>query len=330
MKQITPLILIAALLLAPLAALNAAEVNSSPAVQHIATGEYQVFYLVESKLWGIGAHRAGQLGVGNSQAFYQVPPVLIAFPEGVSFTDVAAGGYQSLAADRAGHVWTWGANDFGQKGEGTTLDKRESTAPGNNGIPGMILKGDDGTAFDHVISVKSGLQFNAALKNDGSVWVWGLSGKEAVDSTGIGGDGDKGRKVITRPRHVPFAATVRIVQIVASDNIMFARDAKGGVWSWGGGPDSVADRGSGSTDYCKPQQVANLPAVVDITTGSGFAYAVDADGALWGWGSCGTYLGLGDSKGGWMPIPKATKSAFPSSAAVAKWSRWRLAHTQRM
>ena len=310
--------LLATLPLLSLAALNAAENNSSPVVQHIATGEYQVFYLVENMLWGIGANRAGQLGVGNSQAFYQVPPVPITFPEGVSFTDVAAGGYQSLAADRAGHVWTWGANDFGQKGEGTTIDIRESIAPGNNGIPGMIRESDDGTVFDHVISVKSGLQFNTALKNDGSVWVWGLCGKEAVDSTGIGGDSDIGRKAITRPRHVPFDATVRIVQIVASDNIMFARDANGGVWSWGGGPDSVANRGSGESDYCKPHQVANLPVVVDITTGSGFAYAVDADGVLWGWGSCGTYLGLGDPKGGWMPIPKATKLSFPEFGSGRK------------
>jgi hypothetical protein len=69
---------------------------------------------------------------------------------------VACGGGHTLAIKGDGSLWAWGANQYGQLGDGTT--ERRLT-------PVKVM--------DHVVAVSAGLNFSLAVTNDGGLWVFG-------------------------------------------------------------------------------------------------------------------------------------------------------------
>lgn len=276
-------------------------------LQTIAPGEYHIFYLVDGKILTIGSNRADELGLGVEGAASRVIPQLVAVPAELRFVDVAAGGYHSLAADSAGRVWTWGSNFFGQRGDGTPAGAPGTSVPKDSPTPQMIRTDSTGKPFDGVVKVGSMLWFNMAVKKDGTVWVWGKN-----DASGILGNGDAKTVVVNRPTQVPFDPLAKIVEVSASRDMILARDAKGGVWSWGGGADAPKDnRGSGSPDFARPHQLPGMPPIQQITVGDGFSLALDNDGELWGWGARANYLGLGPPEGGDVRVATPKKLSFP-------------------
>lgn len=282
--------------------------KAASGLQKIAPGEYQCFYLVDGKIWGVGSNRAGQLGIGMNSSHAAVPPIKLKFPPDVRLVDVAAGGYHSLALDSSGHVWTWGGNAWGQKGDGSPIDRPGTSPPEANGLPAKLATDAAGKDFGDVVGVESGWCINLALKKDGTVWVWGRNDKEVC---GIVGNGDTTTAAFNRPTQVPFDPPVSIVQIATSGNLIMARDSQGGVWSWGGGEGSKATRGTNHDEFSRPHRVPDLPPAKTIAVGDQFSYALDADGNLWGWGAAATYLGLGSPKGQWLLQPTPKKLDFP-------------------
>ncbi|MGE0784991.1 MAG: RCC1 domain-containing protein [Sandaracinaceae bacterium] len=253
----------------------------TPGLSYVATGEYQVFYMVDGRIYAMGT-QSPVLGVGPS-APIAMPPVSIAVPEDLRFRAVSSGLHQSLAVDVNGHVWTWGDVQEGRRGDGSTEGADAST-------PFMITEDADGAPFDHVVNVYGTTRFNAALKDDGTVWVWGNC------QNGIPGDGTDGG-VVTRPTQVPFPAGVEIVEVAAALT-MLARDRDNVVWQWGAG-ETYADRGTGSMEFRFPQPITALPSdIVQISNGCGH-YALTSTGSLWGWGQRGAYLGTGEL----VPVP---------------------------
>ena len=65
--------------------------------------------------WGNGSDY--QLGTGSTAS--QPLPVRISLPRGVRYRTVATGGSTSYAVSTTGQVYAWGANVFGQVGDGT-------------------------------------------------------------------------------------------------------------------------------------------------------------------------------------------------------------------
>ncbi|MCP3098043.1 hypothetical protein LZ198_04030 [Myxococcus sp. K15C18031901] len=278
----------------------------------IATAEYQLFYLVNGRVLGIGSNRAGQLGMGHANPYNQVPPKDIALPADLRFKDVAGGGFQSLALDTTGRVWTFGQNLYGQKGDGTTVDRPNTSAPGNNGVPYLVPQDSTGAVFDGVVAVRSALVFNMALKTDGSVWVWGMSGTAIGNTLGIAGDGDTTARNLTRPTRVPLPAGTRITTFTTNDSAIFALDDTGKLWAWGGAG-SAETLGTGKfTEYARPNPLTIPARVKEVAAGgSRWAVALDETGTLWGWGMQGTFLGLGKPEGEWFPVSTPRKLSFP-------------------
>ena len=112
--------------------------------------------------WGAGDR--GQLGLGAPGAGAPTPTALAALP--AAATGVSAGGAHTCADLADGSVWCWGANESGQIGDGTTIDR---AAP-------VEVSGATGT-------VSAGGTHTCAATTDHVVRCWG------ADTSGQLGDG---------------------------------------------------------------------------------------------------------------------------------------------
>jgi len=140
----------------------------------------------------------------------------------------------------------------------------------------------------------------AALKADGTLWMWGTT------AGGNRGNGTWGGTT-TRPVQIPFPAGTVITKF-AMNNIGVALDASGNVWTWGSAAQYATPwmlgQGNPSPDITTPTKIP-LPSPAAQIAGGGYTnYALLADGQLYGWGYNGPYLGLGaNSATGISPVP---------------------------
>lgn len=116
------------------------------------------------KCWGLNS--SGQLGDGTTITRL-VPTDVSGLTSGV--VAISAGARHSCAVTEAGGVKCWGANNFGQLGDGTAIDRR--TAVDVSGLSSSI------------IAVAVGDGHSCALTKTGAVQCWGLN------SSGQLGDG---------------------------------------------------------------------------------------------------------------------------------------------
>lgn len=128
-------------------------------------------------MWG--NNEKGQLGNGNKKA--SLIPDRVRGENGIGYLEdivsIATAEGCSMALSRTGEVWTWGGNQNGRLGDGTTAERL---------YPGKVYKADEfgGGVLNQIAAVSAGYYFNAALDIDGSVWVWGKNdaGQLGIDS----------------------------------------------------------------------------------------------------------------------------------------------------
>jgi alpha-tubulin suppressor-like RCC1 family protein len=95
-----------------------------------------------------------------------------------------------------------------------------------------------------VRSVSAGLQFSVALKNDGTVWAWGLN------DVGQLGDGTTTNR--TRPVQVKGLGDVTAIAAGTGHSLALKRD--GTLWAWGG--NSLGQLGDGTSQNIRTRPVA--------------------------------------------------------------------------
>jgi alpha-tubulin suppressor-like RCC1 family protein len=106
--------------------------------------------------WGWNA--AGQLGIGSTSDA-NAPVDVAGLSTGVRA--IAAGGRHTCALMIAGGVRCWGYDEFGQLGDGTTVDRSTPVA-----VAGLA---------SNITAISAGDNFTCALKTDGGVTCWGLN-----------------------------------------------------------------------------------------------------------------------------------------------------------
>lgn len=171
---------------------------------------------------------------------------------------VEAGLAHTIALKNDGTVWTWGRNDLGQLGDGTTTDRY---------TPVQV------SGLSSIVAIAAGGSHTVALKNDGSVWAWGNN------EHGQLGDGTE----IERSTPVQVKNLDHIIAIDAGDCQTIALKNDGTVWIWGNSKHCWLSNGSimGSKT---PVQIPSLSDIVDIAAGINHAIALKKDGTVWAWG----------------------------------------------
>ncbi|MGJ7045422.1 S-layer homology domain-containing protein [Thermoanaerobacterium thermosulfurigenes] len=161
---------------------------------------------------------------------------------------ISAGGVHTVALRNDGTVWTWGRNDYGQLGNGTTKD---SSLP-------IQVKG-----ISNVVAVSARRIHTVALRNDGTVWTWG------DNECGQLGNGT----TVNSSTPVQVKGISDVVAISAGDYHTVALKNDGTVWTWGG------------YDGSTPVQVKGISNVKAISAGDRYTVALKNDGTVWSWGN---------------------------------------------
>ena len=192
-------------------------------VRAIAAGYYYSMALLgDGTVWTWGVNDRGQRGLNLGASFQPLEPERV--PGLADVVAIAAGLRHALALTRDGAVWAWGANDAGQVGDGTTVDKL-----------GPVRVIEPGRAR----SISAGYTHSVAQLVDGTVAEWGdLYPRE---------------RAVTRPRVLPSVAAVS--QVVAGNGFTLAAVDDGTVASWG---DNTLGRLGDGSFAARPQAVAVL------------------------------------------------------------------------
>ncbi len=253
------------------------------------------YYIEDGKVMAAGRNDLGQLGNGTLSPVdtpnWIFAPVLTG--DGTPLTEVqmvAAGSDFGVAVKRDGTVWTWGANDYGQLGDGTLVN-RYYAAP-VSGLPSIVTVSastgrylppplEDSPVHDHVL----------ALAKDGTVWAWGENrdgecgnGTPGVPVTDPVSDSDP----VTVPVQVMTAPGTYLdgVTAVATGGAhSLALRRNGTVWAWGYNGSGQLGFGSyreGANSYAV--RVPDLRRISSIAAGPATSFAVDKRGRAWSWG----------------------------------------------
>ena len=125
----------------------------------IATGQNHTCALdEEGQAWCWGENLFGQLGDGSFAEVVSTPVPVIG--EHV-LTQIQAGGGMTCALDAVGYAWCWGANSYGQLGDGS------KPFQGGSGVPVQVTGGH---AF---VSLAGGSFHFCGLDITGAAWCWG-------------------------------------------------------------------------------------------------------------------------------------------------------------
>ena len=183
---------------------------------------------------------------------------------------VSAGLYSSIVMKTDGSLWAWGDNNWGQLGDGTQSNTRNS--------PVKI-----GTATNWK-TVLIGAEHTIAIKTDGTLWAWGKNYQ------GLLGDGTTTNR--NSPVQIGTATNWETVFLGNTSLHTMALKTDGTLWAWGVNSDGQLGDGT-TTNRLSPVQIGNATNWKSISLGYSYTVATKTDGTLWTWGN--NYFGqLGD------------------------------------
>lgn len=242
----------------------------------VAAGErFSLGLMNDGTLWAWGRYRGG-LVVEGSTIDAIITPTLVADRDPWHWASVAAGGDHNLSLMSDGTLWAWGQNDFGEVGDGTSVNKK---------IPVLI---DADNNWD---IIKGGSSRSIATMSDGTLWAWGNN------FHGNFGDGT------TIHRNVP-AQTGEDSDwdfLSAGGFSTIALKTDGTLWTWGDNSNGQLGNGTNSSLFI-PTPIGDGTDWAYVASGGRSTFALQSDNSLWAWGSNSLgELGDGTTSDRWVP-----------------------------
>ena len=264
---------------------------------------------VGNQLWAWGLNSTGQLG--NSSTINRSSPVQTV-SSGINWQQVSIGADHSAAIKTDGTLWLWGFGDSGRLGNNSSINRSSPVQTVSNvatwkqvsagGIHSAAIKTDGtlwlwGSGAGGVLGanfvanrsspvqtssatnswkqVSLGCIHSAAIKTDGTLWIWGCN------STGLLGDNtsiDKSSPVQT------VSQTTDWKQISLGRSQSAAIKTDGTLWLWGCG--AIGQLGNNSTlNRSSPvQTISTGTSWKQVSVGGFHSAAIKTDGTLWLWG----------------------------------------------
>ena len=203
-------------------AVSTSGVLAGKTVTAISAGQLHSVALVsDGTVVAWGSNSSGQLGTGNTtQSSFPVAVLSDGALAGQKVVAIAAGANHTLALTSDGRVYTWGSNQYGQLGRGSTFPSSSNTPEAITG--GGLLFGQP------AIAIAAGASHSLALAADGKVYGWGL------DSSGQLGTGFlSNRSSPVAVSSTGVLAGKSLVAVAAGGSHSLAIDSNGLAYAWG-------------------------------------------------------------------------------------------------
>ena len=137
------------------------------------TGRHSLAADTEGRVWAWGDNNTCQCGDSEKlDDFHE--PILVTMESNIIAVEAGVG--HSLALEPNGVVWAWGANGYGQLGQGDTVGPKSTP---------VRVKGPGGKGFLTNKVAISACNHCLALDPNGHVWAWGNNDNGQL---GVGGD----------------------------------------------------------------------------------------------------------------------------------------------
>jgi uncharacterized repeat protein (TIGR02543 family) len=203
---------------------------------------------------------------------------------GESIIQVSLGNYHSAALTSEGRLFTWGSNQNGQLGDGTTTDKL---------IPVDITTLFNLNQDEKIIQISLGTLHSSAITSKGRIFMWGYN------AIGQLGDGTTTDKLIPVDITTLFnlSQDEKIIQVSLGFSHSSALTSEGRIYTWG--YNFYGQLGNGITaEQLIPVDITTFfnlnqdEIIIQISLGTSHSSALTSQGRIFTWGS-NTYGQLG-------------------------------------
>jgi alpha-tubulin suppressor-like RCC1 family protein len=286
-------------------------IASSQCWSTVATGySFTIAKTPQGQLYTAGSNNYGQLGNGTSgtgtenSTFQQVGTD--------TWSTMAAGDYHALAVKTKGTLWAWGGNSQGELGDGTNINKNSPIQIGTDSNWSSVTAGYDfslaiktdgtlwawgdnfygelglgthgpaaDTNFPQQVGtdtdwrmVSAGSQHVIAIKNNGTLWVWG---RNEVGELGLGFN--------QIPKYSPtqLGTANNWETAAAGEYLSAAIKTDHSIWTWGDNSGGAIGDNT-TTDRVAPVRVGITGSWEKVSNGHHMV-AIQSNGSLWSWGS---------------------------------------------
>jgi alpha-tubulin suppressor-like RCC1 family protein len=218
--------------------------------------------------WGWGTNSIGQIGDNTSVS--KLTPVSVAgavktFCKISASVEAGRSGRinaaHTLAIDKNGRAWAWGANVWGRLGDGTLTNR----------LTPVSVSG----AVKTFCEIGAGGAFSVSIDKYGRAWGWGYNYYGQI--------GDNSNASAITPVSVAGAVKT-FCKIFAGASHCHAIDKNGQAWSWG--YNNFGELGDNSTvSKLTPVSVAGaIKTFCEISSSRQHSVAIDKNGKVWSWG----------------------------------------------
>jgi len=216
----------------------------------------KTFFTEYGQLWGYGANFIGQLGNGTTND--EISPIQLGSST-ILWKDIGLRFRSSAGIKSDGTLWTWGENNQGQLGDGTTTNKSSPVQIGS---------------ATNWKQVACGYYFMATIKKDNTLWTWG--------NNRYGGLGDG--TIVKKSSPIQVGSLTDWKQVSCGYYHISAVKTNGTLWTCG--YNSAGQLGDGTLVHnSSPIQVGSLTDWKSVACGYSWTLALKTDGTLWGWGT---------------------------------------------
>ena len=229
--------------------------------EYFVTEYWLIDQYVGDELWVWG--NGGNVQLGTNATTNRSTPVTTS-AGGTNWKQLYSANLHTTAIKTDGTLWTWGNGRYGRLGNAVTT--------GNISTPVTTFAG--GTNWKQV---SGGNTLTAAIKTDGTLWIWGLA------TLGRLGNGITTGNVSTPV--TTFAGGSSWKQVSGGGSHCAAIKTDGTLWTWGNGgnaqlgTNAVTDKSTPVTTFAGGNNWKQVSAANLHTS------AIKTDGTLWTWGS---------------------------------------------
>jgi alpha-tubulin suppressor-like RCC1 family protein len=266
----------------------------------------------DGTLWSWGNNYSITVGgqLGDNTSIHRSSPVQTV-AGGTNWKQVSCGSYFTAAIKTDGTLWLWGSNTNGVLGDNTTVSKSSpvqtvsggtnwkqisgSAAIKTDGTLWLWGKNTDGQLGDNSVthrsspvqtvsagtnwkqvSVSGSGNSTAAIKTDGTLWLWGLNGNGQL--------GDNSITSRSSPVQTVSGGT-NWKQVSCFNETTAAIKTDGTLWLWGKNTDGQLGTNDIVHRSSPVQTVSGGTNWKQVSVGVGHSAAIKTDGTLWSWGS---------------------------------------------